>query len=39
LDRFRGVGSVDRLIPPNRSERSADSGRTWSDTRLGEKGP
>jgi hypothetical protein len=38
LDRFYGVGSDERLSHPNRSERSADGGRTWSDTRLGEKG-
>jgi len=38
LDRFRKVGSLDRLAPPNRSERSSDGGRTWSDTKLGENG-
>ncbi len=38
LDQFYGVGSAERLSHPNRSERSADGGRTWSDTKLGEKG-
>jgi Transglutaminase-like superfamily len=38
LDQFYRVGSADRLNHPNRSERSADGGRTWSDAKLGEKG-
>lgn len=37
-DDERAAGTLDRRAPPNRSQKSADGGKTWTDNQLGATG-